>query len=221
MALIASASSNSSKFEIVPSGNHLARCYQLVDLGTQQTEWQGKAKVSHQVLIYFEVHSEDANGKPTTTPEGKPMMISKKYTVSLSENSYLRADLRGWRGREFTPEELKNFELKNILGAWAMLSVIHRESNGKTYANIDAITQVSPAVKKAGLPEPHNELVLFDLDEPDMAVFEKFSAGLQDKIKASAEWRTKFGKFDPRDTKHGRPMHADSDLDDDISDVPF
>lgn len=216
MALIASASSNGKTFEIVPSGNHLARCYQLIDLGTQQTEWKGKPKLQHQVLVYFEVHSEDANGKPTYTSEGKPMMISKKYTVSLSENSYLRADLRGWRGREFTDDELKKFELKNVLGAWAMLSVIHRESNGKTYANIDAITQVSPAVKKAGLPDPHNELVLFDVDNPDMDVFEKLSSGLQDKIKASAEWRTKFGNFDPRETKHGRPMHADSDMDDDI-----
>lgn len=216
MALIASASSSSSTFEIVPSGNHLARCYQLIDLGTQQGEWKGKPKLQHQVLVYFEVHSEDANGKPTYTPEGKPMMISKKYTVSLSENSYLRADLRGWRGREFTEDELRKFELKNILGAWAMLSVIHRESKGKTYANIDAITQVSAAVKKAGLPEAHNELVMFDVDSPDMAVFEKLSSGLQDKIKASAEWRTKFGNFDPLETQHGKPKHADSDMDDEI-----
>jgi len=216
MALIASGANKSSKFEIVPSGSHLARCYQIVDLGTQQTEWNGKPKLQHSVLIYFEVHGEDANGKPTSTPDGKPMMITKKYTVSLSDNSYLRADLRGWRGREFTKEELDKFELKNVLGHWAMLSVIHNESKGVTYANIDSITQVSSVVKKAGLPEPHNELVLFDLDEPDMEVFNKFSAGLQEKIKASAEWRTKFGNFDPSETQHGKPKHADSDMDDDI-----
>jgi hypothetical protein len=37
-----------------------------------------------------------------------------------------------WRGREFTPEELKGFHLKNILGAWCMISVVHNENDGKT-----------------------------------------------------------------------------------------
>jgi hypothetical protein len=216
MALIASGTSKSKKFEIVPQGNHLARCYQLIDLGKQPTDWKGKPGTAHHVLVYFEVHSEDSNGKPTATPEGKPMMVTKRYTVSLTEGSHLRADLRGWRGREFTQEEIEKFELKNILGQWAMLSILHNESKGTTYANIDTITQVSAAVRKAGLPDPYNELVIFDVDEPDMEVFNKLSVGLQDKIKASVEWKAKFGNFNPNQTQHGKPMHADSDMDEDI-----
>jgi hypothetical protein len=155
MGLTVKASGGSSSFKPVPAGMHLARCYRIVDMGTQMTTWKGTAKQRRKVMLQFEIHSEDSNGHPLTTDKGEPMSISKNFTASLGENAILRQELENWRSRAFTPEELNGFQLKNILGAWAMLSVIKEVgSDGNEYTNISSINPVSSQVKKAGLPEP-------------------------------------------------------------------
>jgi hypothetical protein len=111
MSIIASSNSTSS-FKPVPSGMHLARCYRVIDFGTQTSTYQGKTNHLHKVLVGFEVHGEDADGKPIRTDDGKPMIIAKQYTLSLNEKANLRADLASWRGRDFTPEEIRGFDLR-------------------------------------------------------------------------------------------------------------
>jgi hypothetical protein len=59
------------------------------------------------------------------------MIIAKQFTLSLNEKANLRADLASWRGRDFTPEEIRGFDLKNILGHWAMISVTASERDGR------------------------------------------------------------------------------------------
>jgi hypothetical protein len=140
------------------------------------------------------------------------MTISKNFTLSLAEKSTLRKDLQTWRGREFTSEELRGFELKNILGAWAMISVIKSTgNNGKEYTNIAAIMQVPPQVKKAGLPQGHNKTGLFSIDEPDMEMFNTFSDGLKKKIQDSPEWNSRDAVSQPRQGGSGF-----EDMEDDI-----
>ena len=79
--LIAKAESNSSSsFTPVPAGMHLARCFRIVDLGTQKTSYMGKDKLNRKILIQFEIHSEDADGNPLLTDKGEPLSISKRYT---------------------------------------------------------------------------------------------------------------------------------------------
>ena len=154
MGITAKADSN---FVSAPIGMHLARCYRVIDLGTQKTSYKGTEKFLHKIMIQFEIWSEDEDGKPTLTDKGEPMSISKNYTLSLSDKAALRRDLKTWRGREFTSEELKGFELKNILGAWAMLSIVKSAGDdGKEYTNIEAVMSVPKAVKDAGFPKPHN-----------------------------------------------------------------
>ena len=214
MALIAKESGGSANtFFNVPSGMHLARCYRVIDLGTQKSEYLGQIKHLPKVMLQFEVFGEDENGKPLTTPKGEPLSVTKNFTLSLSEKATLRKDLQTWRGREFTNDELRGFELKNVLGAWAMLSIVKAVgNNGKDYSNIQAILSVPPQIKKAGLPEGHNPLVIFSIDEPDMAVFETFRDGLKEKIMSSPEWQAK------NDKPSSKPSSGFDDMD---SDIPF
>ena len=181
MSLIAKDSGEGS-FTPVPPGMHLARCYRIVDLGTQKSEYQGQIKYLQKVMIQFEVHGEDDKGKALVTNKGEPMSISKNYTLSLAEKATLRKDLQAWRGRDFTPEELRGFELKNILSAWAMISVAKSiGNNGKEYTNIMSVNPVPAAIKKAGLPEAHNKTAMFAIENPDMELFDTFSNGLDRK----------------------------------------
>jgi len=217
MALIAK-SSGESTFVPVPQGMHLARCYRIIDMGTQKSEYQGQVKHLSKVMLQFEIHGNDDDNKPIVTQKGEPMSISKNFTLSLAEKATLRKDLQTWRGREFTPDELLGFELKNVLGAWAMVSVIKAlGGNGKEYTNIAAIMSVPAAIKKAGMPEGHNDCKLFSIEEPDMVLFETFGNGLKEKIQKSPEWRERGGAEPPRT----QPKSTGSGFDDMDDDIPF
>lgn len=188
--LIAKDSGSSGNFKPVPPGMHLARCYRIIDLGTQKSEWKGETKYNQKVMLQFEVHGEDDNGKPLITEKGEPMTISKNYTLSLAEKATLRKDLQTWRGVAFTQEQLRGFSLKNILGHWAMISVAKElGNNGKEYTNIMSINPVLKTIKSSGLPEGHNKTEIFMISNPDMELFATFSKGLQEKIKSAPEWR--------------------------------
>jgi hypothetical protein len=215
MSLVAKTGGSSSNFIPVPTGMHLARCYRIIDLGTQESTYMGNVKQLHKAMFQFEVHSEDAQGNPTVTSKGDPMTVSKNFTVTLADKASLRKDLQTWRGKDFTKEELDGFELKNVLGQWAMLSVVETQNNGNTYTNIATINPVPASIKKNGLPEGKNELKIFSIDNPDMELFESFSDNLKNKIRQSPEW----------ERLHGGPSAGNSapsaNFDDMESDLPF
>jgi hypothetical protein len=205
MSLIAKETKSSGSFALVPAGMHLARCYRIIDLGTQPTKFGDK----HQVMIQFEVHGEDDEGNPLLTPNGDPLSISKTYTNSLNEASTLSAHLESWRGVAFTPAERKGFDLQKILGIWGMVTVVHSTSGDKQYANIDGINPVPAAIKKHGLPEAVNETKSFDIDKPDMELLESLGKYTKDKIMSSPEWNSK-GKKSVDDDKD--PFDDDIDF---------
>jgi hypothetical protein len=178
-----------STFKLPPSGSHLGRLYRILDLGTQKVEWQGAIKMQRKLMFSFELHGEDNDGQALTTTDGKPLMISKRYTMSLGEQSTLRKDLESWRGKKFTAEELLGFDLNVLLGKLAMCNVTHNDREGKTYANLSGLSQVPAALKKMPEPTGVNELMIFSLDAFDQAKFDSLSDGLKDIIKKSAEWR--------------------------------
>jgi hypothetical protein len=202
---------DSGDFLSVPAGMHLGRCYRIVDKGTQRG-FQDKLQPT--VMLQFEIHGEDAEGQPLTTKDGRPLSQSKSYNCTLSEKSNLRQDLQMWRGRDFTAQELRGFELKNVLGAWAMLTIIHKEANGKIYTKIVAINPVPANIKKAGMPEGVNELQIFDIENPDMKIFDSFSEKLKSEIMSSPEWQALHGEEPEKDTPKKEGGFAE--LDDDI-----
>ena len=192
MSLIAKAEANSSTFTPVPTGMHLGRCFRVVDLGTQKSTYKGTDKFQRKVLIQFEIHSEDAQGNPLLTDKGEPMSISKRYTLSLYENSSLSKDLESWRGSAFTADERRGFDLEKLLGVWAMLNITKSIGNdSKEYTNIETINPVPMQIKKAGLPDPHNDTMIYSIQNSDEDTFNKLSEGVRKTIEASPEFQDK------------------------------
>ena len=107
-------SDNSKEFKIAPAGNHMARLYSVIDLGHQATEWAGETKIMHKVVLTWELHGDDDNGAPLQTDDKKPLIVSKRYTVSLGDQARLRQDLEAWSNKKMTAEDRKNFDLKNL-----------------------------------------------------------------------------------------------------------
>jgi hypothetical protein len=207
------AEDSGGSFERCPPGMHLARCYRIVDLGTQKSEYMGQTKYLHKIMIGWELHGNRDDGSPLKMNDGRPFAIFKNYTLSWSEKANLRLDLQSWRGKPFTNEELRRFDLETVLGAWCMLNVIERAGqNGKTYSNVDGVTPVPSIIKQNGLPKAVNNNEMFNLAEPDWEMFETFSDNLKQKIIASPEFaKAKDGSSAPQ-------TNGDyaSDVDDDI-----
>jgi hypothetical protein len=147
-----------------------------------------------------------------------PMVISKSYTVSLHEKANLRKELAQWRGRDFTEEEAKGFDISKLVGAYCMVNVTTSETNGKTYSNVAGLTPIPSALKNSKPAGVHAELK-FDLDHSDMKVFEGFHQQLQDTIKKSPEWAALHRNQDHGKTRE--PAITDSGFETIDDDIPF
>lgn len=188
--IVTGSNSERKQFQIAPAGTHLARLYRIIDLGTQMREFEGKTTMNRKAKFFFELHGEDAEGKPLTTTDGKPLIQSREYTVSLNEKANLRRDLEAWRGKAFTEDELKGFSLKNILGHFCMVNISHRPKGDVTYADLKGLSAVPSIYKKQGLPEGVNSTMLFDLNNFDSAMFDSLSDNIKETIRKSPEYRS-------------------------------
>ena len=211
------AEDSGGSFERCPQGMHLARCYRIIDLGTQKTEYMGQTKYLHKIMIGWEIHGAKDDGSPLKMSDGRPFAIFKNYTLSWSEKANLRLDLQSWRGKTFTQEEMRRFDLTNVLGAWCMLNIIERpaKTGNKIYSNVDGVTPVPALIKQNGLPTAVNKNEMFNLNEPDMVLFETFSDNLKAKIQSSPEWQKLQGKA-PASTSQPQGGSSFDDTDDDI-----
>lgn len=171
--------SGGSTFAQAPVGNHVARCIKLTDLGTQHGEYQGVPNIRNQVLVTWELCNE-------MMPElGKPFIVSNFYTNSLNEKATLRAHLESWRGRAFTEDEAKSFDLMNVLGKPCMVQIIHTEAGKARVASVGSMP------KGISAPEPMNPPEAFWLDEWTAESYEKVPEGIRKIIEKSDEWRAR------------------------------
>lgn len=175
----------STAFTPCPAGTYLARCCRLIDLGTQETEFQGEHKSARKVSLSFEILDAE-----TRRDDGSPFVITKRFTLSLHEKSSLRKDLASWRGRDFTPEELRGFHMRNILDKDCLISVIQTTKGERTFANIASIMKPPKGTKA---PEgTANEPVLYwsmSEEQPDWSAFAALHPKLVEQIQASPEFK--------------------------------
>lgn len=171
-------------FEQPPVGTHPAYCVSIIDIGTQKGEYQGKATSKRQVIIGWELPQELMTEGEYA---GKPFKVSKFYTASLGEKANLRKDLANWRGRDFTDEELRGFESKNILGKPCMLSLTKNDKGKTRVTGVMAL----PKSMASTLPAPANGLTYFSLerDEFKRETFEALSDGIKKMIQVSPEFQ--------------------------------
>jgi hypothetical protein len=145
MPIMASASETQT-FTPAPVGVHQAVCVDIEDLGMVQSTFlddkTGLPKVQHKIKVYWQISER--------RDDNKRFVLSKRYTLSLHEKASLRHDLEAWRGRAFTEDELRGFDVETVMGANCLLNVQHRQSADKTrtYANV---VSIMPLVK--GMPK--------------------------------------------------------------------
>lgn len=210
MANIATDTGGGGDFKPVPAGNHVGICSMVVGLGKQriQSQMYGDS-VKSQIYVAWELPHEtiewtDKDGNARTGP----MRIGKTFTMSLHENANLRAVLESWRGRPFSEEERKGFDINKLAGAAAMVNVTHSEKGGKTYANVTAVTPLPKGMEK---PTLSNGTLIYDDDE-NSGSYDSLPEWLQKKI--DAQVRDNAGG-------HTQTYGSTTSYDDLNDDIPF
>lgn len=170
--------------ELLPEGSHIGLCYMVVHIGTNVENIMGEDKETNKIIVGWEI--PDEMRKFGDEGVEQPMVTSKEYTFSLGEKANLRKDLETWRGTKFSDDELKGFDLFNLIGAAAMLSVVHTTSKtGNKYARVNGVINLHKSTPK---PRKINDPVIFDYNE-NYSNLSKLPEWIQSKIKTSKEYK--------------------------------
>jgi hypothetical protein len=186
MPLTATENTKSNLPPIEP-GVYIATCYGLIDLGTHQNERFNKT--ARKVLIQWEIPDSRMDIERDGESLNLPRAISERYTLSLSEKANLRKALESWRGRRFTAEELKGFDLKNVLGKPCQIQVINESSKDgtRTYAKVGAIMALPKGTTAPALENPLMFFSFEDSDRPEIP--ETLPEWVRGLIQESEEWQ--------------------------------
>lgn len=173
-------------FETPEAGSYIARCYKIVDVGTQTTQSQFGTKEVRQVYIWWELLGDEDGAPAQMMADGRPFSVMASYTLSMHPKAKLRAHLELWRGKKFTEEEASAFDITKLLGVSCRLQIDHTPSKDgtRTYVNVENISFTKKQLDGV------NPLVSFSVEEPDEEVFASLPDFIKRKIEVAPE--TKF-----------------------------
>jgi hypothetical protein len=179
-------------FTPAPEGKHKARCFSMIDLGTQPQSYMGEAKApKREFVLNFELpECLDENGEPHT------VMKWCKLT-SLDKKTNLYQMIRSWsNGKAPSKQQIEEggFDPSTLVGMPCTLIVAHTDGE-QPKAKIEG--QPVGLDEGVPMPEPHNEKMVFYTDEPDMAIFEGLPDFFKAKIQDSPEFQAAQGSSAP------------------------
>lgn len=133
-----------ARFAPHPEGTVAARCVDVIDLGEKVETFPGSApKVVKKCALVFRTGEK--------REDGEFYEVSVEFTQSIGPKSGLRAFAERWRGKAYTSEALRRFDLANMEGQPALITVEHKTSGaGRVYAKIASI---SPVPKGLTIPD--------------------------------------------------------------------
>lgn len=178
------ATNESKPRELLQAGTYIARCYQMIHIGTVTENILGKEKTLSKIRIGWELPTELKVFDETKGEQ--PLVISKEFTLSLNKKSTLRQYLKNWRGKDFTEDEARNFDVTVLIGVPCVLNIIHKTAkNGNIYAEIG---NISPMIKGSVCPPQQNKSLVFGYEPFDEAVFNSLPDFIIQKMKTSQEY---------------------------------
>ena len=217
MSMIASDNGGQA-IEKLENGVYTAVSSAIIDLGLQRNEQFGKTQRKFMMIWTIIGEEIEING------EKQPRTISKEYSFSLNEKSTLRKDLQAWRGKTFSEEELKGFNIITILNKACQLQIILEEKNNKKYNNIAGIM----SLPKGSTIEELENTYYFDMENFETwGNFQKIPNWIQEKIKKAENLEsTGFDKY-PKEyaeeikEQEGKQKEGNTEIIAPADDLPF
>lgn len=203
MSLVITAQDNQghSDYEPLATGQYNAVCSAIAAVGPVNSPYY--KNISNKVYIKFEAEK----------PDGTMGEIWMGETQSLSSKSNLGNKLRNWRQKDFSPEELKEFRLVNILGVPAKIDVTQTTTKaGKPFAKITNIY-------RADKPMKASETWTYDVDDPAQTNYDKLPKFIKNVIEENKEYNH---ANTPSNSGDSQPTQAENvEVEDNLFDIPF
>lgn len=181
-----SAPSNTKSFDPVESGNYLARVVRVIDLGLQtQRPYKGQEKPPvNQISVTYELVTEFLKDEDGNDMEDKPRFVSETLSLYPLSNEKAKSTQRM---TGIDPSGELDGDWGQATGRACTVTIVQNvsKSNGKTYANVGSVT---PAMKGIEVPPLVNPEMVFDLESPDLDVFNQLPEWLQGVIKDNLEF---------------------------------
>jgi len=171
----------------VEPGVYPARFVQIIDFGVQeQRPYMGEPKPPTQEIgLTYELVDEFMKDK-----EGKDQLDKPRWISEILPLHSLQADKAKstQRYKAADPNNLYGGDFGQLLETPVNVSIVHNKQKDKTWVNVANIASMRPK-DAAACPPLVNPPKLFDLDQPDMAVFAKFPQWIQDKLKKNLNYQ--------------------------------
>lgn len=193
------ANKNSGEgFEKAPPGNHPAVLVAMIDMGTQEENFQGQTKWQHRAFFVYEL----VNERMKTVP-ARNHVIAIDLTVSLNEKAKLRKWIEARTGKSI-PDGVE-YDISQEVGQPCLLNVVMK-------GDFPKIESVSSVPKGMTVPAPQNTPTTLSLDEirngakvPDWIPW-LYGERLDDVIKRCQEFAE--GGSEPRPAAPSAPPSA-------------
>lgn len=167
-------------------GTYPVRLVQVIDMGLQeQRAYLGEKKPPAQdVSLTYEFVDVFMIDK-----DGNEVLDKPRWHSEVINLRSFKADLATStkRIKALDPKDVHNGNLAALVGAPALATVTVSKKGEKTYVNIRGLT-VMRDKDIAKLPELQNPTKVFDLEEPDLEVFNSLPEWIREKIKGNLKY---------------------------------
>lgn len=210
------AGTSSTPKEPIEAGLHIARCYKMVQIGTVSENVLGKITIMQKVRIGFEFPELTKVFNEEKGPQ--PLVFEQEYTLSMGEKANLRKMLTSWRGKPFSEDEAKAFDITKLIGVPCLINITHKASKSDPAKLYEQISGITPLMKGQTCPPQVNPSFVLSYDDFDEKKFDSLPDFVKDKMKTSAEYQQmKNPNKDKFVGDDGKPLQ---DIDE-SSDLPF
>lgn len=210
--------------ELVPQGNHVARLYEIMYLGTLTTPFlndDGTPKEQYKVRLTFELPNEKRMFGAEGEEKELPMVISKECTFSLykgTQTAVLRTIAHALIGTTLKDEEAEVFDIDDLLGRACMLEVAHEthKESGQTYAKAVGFGSLPKGVEAPAQVNESKTLSVQEMTKEDIDALPDF---LAKKMQSSKEYNLRFTARSENVTNSSVPDYPTEEIN--PEDIPF
>lgn len=184
----ADSTGGQKSYEIMDGGVYPGRCIRVVEVGTQTKTFNNEPKEIIELVITWETNE--------LMEDGRPFIVSWKGTNSLNNKAKLYKLLSDWRGKPFTPDEAKAFQVSNILDKPCLLNVVQEEWKDRD-GNIrvsNHVASVMPLPKGMNCNERHNDLLDFGCPQDIPLLWNKLYPSEKKLLRKSKEYKNLYGE---------------------------
>lgn len=223
MSLVAPKTSNTfAKQEALEVGSYPARLVRILSLGLQnQRAFEGQEKPpAYEIQMTYELLDEFMKDENGNEIEDKPRWVSETMPLRALDSDLAKSTKRY---RVFDPDNLFDGDFTKCLGIPVNVAL------GINKNGYNIVTDVSPMRKRDAdrAPALQNEPGYFDINNPDMEMFNSLPNWVKEKMKSNLEFKGSAleaalggGSEEPEVKKEAPPVQ-DVDTEEYDDDIPF